>query len=212
MTRSIAGTMVVRTMVVALEPEAVIERLVGMGLDGLEARPVAWDRPFMQVHHKGRIFYERTRDGIVLWRRPMLSWFRGFQEPIPYPDMLEVSVEAIPRGSRVEIRWRSHPLTPTATRWRAAMAGVLWLLVLASSTITAWPVELVVTLLVGAAAWAYALVRFHRNRRALQSVLPHAHAALAAHELGAADFTGSAFRVLPAEAGEGRPPGKPRPR
>lgn len=199
---------VARTMVVALEPEAVIERLVGMGLDGLEPRPMAWDRPFMHVHHEGRIFYERTSDGIVLWRRPMLPWFRGFQEPIPYPDMLEVSIEAIPRGSRVQMRWRPHPLTPGATRWQATMSGMLWIFVLASLSVTGWPGEMVVILLVAFTAWAHTLTRFYRTRRALQSVLPHAHAALAAHELGAADFAGSAFRVGAAETGEGRALGK----
>src|SRR5262245_54244791 len=90
-----------RTMTVALPPDEALERILELQLDGLEPRSVAFDRPLMHVYHEGKVFYERTHDGVVLWRRPAHRWFRGALERIPYPDVLDVRIEATPRGSRI---------------------------------------------------------------------------------------------------------------
>ena len=184
-----------RTMTVALPPEEALGRILDLGLDGLEPRSVAFDRPLMHVYHEGKVFYERTRDGVVLWRRPAHRWFRGGLERVPYPDVLDVRIEPTPRGSRIEMRWRAHPITRVATRWNAGWIALLWLGALATVAmlgLTKGPLLLCLGTL---AVTAQAAIDLARARRALRPLLPRAYAALVPYELGAADMEGSAFRV-----------------
>lgn len=191
-----------RTMTLALDPAEALERILDLGLDGLEPRSLAYDRPLMHAYHEGKVFYERTSDGVVLWRRPAHRWFRGALERVPYPDVLDVRIEAIPRGARIEMRWRAHPITAAATRWNAAWMVVLWAAVIATVAImgaTKGPLLLCVAML---AVSVHAGIRIVHARRMLRPLLPRAYAVLAPYELGAADAEGSVFRAPSARGTE----------
>jgi hypothetical protein len=184
-----------RMMTVALEPAEALERILGLGLDGLEPRSVAYDRPLMHVYHDGKVFYERTNEGVVLWRRPAHRWFRGALERVPYPDVLDVRIEPIPRGSRIEMRWRAHPITRVATRWNMGWMGLLWVATLASVAVLGPSTGALLLCLSMLIVSVQVSLQLARVRRVLRPMLPRAYAALAPYELGAADATGSAFRV-----------------
>jgi hypothetical protein len=195
-----------RTMTVDLRPEDVIERLVR--LEGMEERSPDHETRFEPLDPSGRCFYARTSDGLVLWRRPERDRQRGVLDPVPYPDMVEVRIAGVARGSRLELRWRPHPSSRAARRRLNigffAMALVVALVPIMGAT------QLAALLI--PSLWALAVVtrrywRAAHTRRALQPLLVRAHAALAPHELGRADLEGSAFRVLPerAEAAASQP-------
>lgn len=182
-------------MTVALPPAEALDRILALGLDGLEPRSVAYDRPLMHVYHEGKVFYERTSEGVVLWRRPAHRWFRGALERVPYPDVLDVRIAAIPRGSRIEMRWRAHPITRAATRWNVGWLGLLWVATLGSVGVLGLSTGALLLCLAMVIVSAQASLQLARVRGVLRPMLPRAYAALAPYELGAADATGSAFRV-----------------
>ncbi len=184
-----------KTMLVALAPAEALERIIALGLDGLEPRSVAHDRALMFAYHEGKVFYERTHAGVVLWRRPAHRRLRGALETVPYPDVLDVRIEPVARGSRVEMRWRAHPLTRTAMLWNVATVAVLWSAALATVVglgPTKGPLLLCLAALLLSLRTAHELVR---GRRMLRPLLPRAYAVLAPYELGAAEAPGSVFRM-----------------
>lgn len=200
--RRARGGPLARAMTVALPPADALDRILDLGLDGLEPRSVGFDRPLMRVYHEGKVFYERTRDGVVLWRRPAHRWFRGALQGGPYPDVLDVRIEEVPRGTRIEMRWRTHPITAVATRWNAVWMAALWAAVIATVAImgaTKGPLLLCAATL---AISVQAGLRLVHARRMLWPLLPRAYAVLAPYELGAADVEGSAFRVPSARGAE----------
>jgi hypothetical protein len=198
-------------MMVVLEPDEVVAAFVG--LDVMEQRSLAEERPLTSVYHEGKIFFERTSDGIVLWRRPKRPlWMAERDEVHRYPEVLEVRIEALPRGSRVEMRWRPHPLTPVAVRSErigivVAVCGLVPLAIVASTRELVLLALVLPFVFVGA---VFAHLRFRRSRRALRALIPRAYAALAPHELGRADVEGSAFRAVPAPGNEATSASEPR--
>lgn len=199
-----------RTITVALAPAEALERILDLGLDGLEPRSVAYDRRLADARHEGKVFYELTRDGVVLWRRPVPRWFRGALERLPYPDVLDVRIEPIARGSRIEMRWRAHPITRGALLWNAGWMAALWSIAIAavaSAGPTRGPLVLCLCMLVVS---AQAAVRLVRARRLLGPVLPRAYAALAPYELGAGERQGSVFRMPSAGVLTSSSPSSPR--
>lgn len=207
-----SASIAARTMTVELGPAEVIEVL--RGLTAMAPRSPREESPLEAPHHDGKSFYERTSDGIVLWRRPELSGERGILDPVPYPDMVEARIEPTARGSRVELRWRPHPRTLRAKRaWLATLVLAVGLSVLyAMRSPAIWAphlIVLVVSVLAPIVIAFYRYLRAARDRRALQPLLLRALEALAPHELGLADLEASAFRAL---AGPGSAAGSSRDR
>jgi hypothetical protein len=193
-----------RTMTVALPPAEVVEVL--RGLTAMAPRSLREESPIDAPRHDGKSFYERTSDGIVLWRRPKLSGERGILDPVPYPDMVEARIETTARGSRVELRWRPHPRTLRARRaWLATLVLAAGLCVVGSTfSPGTWSPQLITLAVSVAVPLAIAFHRYRRaarDRRALQPLLLRALEALAPHELGPADLEASAFRALPGPNG-----------
>lgn len=186
-----------RSMTVDLGPAEVVATLLGLG--AMVPRSVGEESRFERHPHDGRIFYERTSEGLVLWCRPHpnLVGRRGAFEAVPYPDMVEARIEGVPRGSRIELRWRPHPLTRVATRWTVGgvVVSVVGIAVMIALGLLANAVPAAVVFLVALAILTRRHWRLSRDRRALEPLLRRAHEALAPHELGGVEIEGSAFRV-----------------
>ncbi|MEM7152102.1 MAG: hypothetical protein AAF799_04630 [Myxococcota bacterium] len=181
-----------RDLLVGLSVSELIDLLAGRA--GFEERRLDQDTPLMRVYFDGRFFYERHDDRVVLWRRPNRRGFRGHLEPTPYPDMLEVRFEPEPRGTRVSMVRRKHPLTSRATLFQF---GMLAFFLVCMATIIGLGGSLWLMAL-GAAPLIQEPLRFLRTRRTGRKLMEEAYGVLLPHELGDNELQASAFRVTPA--------------
>lgn len=186
---------VVRRWDLELIPADVLKTL--HAASDLQTRTLESEGKYVRTSHAGTGFIDATTQDIKLWRRPGDSWLmklRGAREPVSYPDVLSLTVEARAHGSHVVARFEAHPLTRSSAIWfGAGILVVLLLLYLKGSATPPW------LALLAASGVVIPVSRYVVQRRERAELLSMAHRALAQHELGPAQIEASPFRQGPGE-------------